>query len=298
MLNFKEELDYYKKIIDDKLMECFPGIEGEHGLISQACNYSLLAGGKRIRPVLSLATAKMLGVEIGEVIEFACAIEMIHTFSLIHDDLPGMDNDDFRRGRPTCHKVYGEAIAILAGDALLNKAYDNMLSHSIKYPSEGKIKAMHTISKATGEYGMIGGQTIDILSEDKQISFELLKNLHSMKTGALLKAPVMIASNIANVNNQTSELLEKYSEDIGLAFQIKDDILDVVSTSEEMGKTVGKDAISNKSTYVTLLGLELAQEHLESAVKSAYEQLDKLENNGYKVDFFRDLTYYLLKRKN
>jgi len=298
MISFKEELDFYKNIVDKKLMECFPAIEGEHDLISQACNYSLLAGGKRIRPVLALATAKMLGVEIDEIIEFACAIEMIHTFSLIHDDLPGMDNDDFRRGRPTCHKVYGEAIAILAGDALLNKAYDNMLSHSIRYPAKGKLKAMHTISKATGEYGMIGGQTIDIMSEDKQISFDLLKKLHSMKTGALLKAPVMVAANISKVNDQTKELLENYSEDIGLAFQIKDDILDVVSTSEDMGKTVGKDAKSNKSTYVTLLGLELAQQHLESAVKSAFEQLDKLENNGYKVDFFRELTYYLLKRKN
>ena len=150
MLNFNNELENYKNIVDEKLLLCFPEIEQEHGIIAEACRYSLLAGGKRIRPVLCLATARMLGVNIIDVIEFACAIEMIHTFSLIHDDLPGMDNDDYRRGRPTCHKVYGEAIAILAGDALLNRAFDNMINHCIDYPASGKLRAMHLVSKATG----------------------------------------------------------------------------------------------------------------------------------------------------
>jgi len=298
MVNFTEEINIYKNTIDNKLTDCYPEIDGEQSIISQACRYSLLAGGKRIRPILCLATSRMLGVDINKVIEFACAIEMIHTFSLIHDDLPGMDNDDFRRGRKTCHKIYGEAIAILAGDALLNKAYENMIRECIDYPSEGKVKAMYSISKATGEYGMIGGQVIDIQSEDKEISFELLKKLHAMKTGALLKAPVMVALSIAEADEKTKKTLEKYADDIGLAFQIKDDILDVVSTTEEMGKTVGKDAKSKKSTYVTLLGLELANEKLESTIKSAFSQLDKLENYGFNVEFLKELTNYLLIRKN
>ncbi len=298
MFNFTEEINTYKNAIDKKLTECFPEIDGEQGVIAQACRYSLLAAGKRIRPILCFATSRMLGVEISEVIEFACSIEMIHTFSLIHDDLPGMDNDDFRRGRPTCHKIYGEAIAILAGDALLNKAYENMIRECIDNPSNGKIKAMHFVSIATGEYGMIGGQVIDVQSEDKKISFELLKKLHAMKTGALLKAPVMVASSIAEADEKTNNLLEKYADYIGLAFQIKDDILDVISTTEEMGKTVGKDAKSKKSTYVTLLGLELAKEKLEATIKSAFEQLNKLESDGYCVDFMKEFTNYLLIRKN
>ena len=298
MVDFKRKLDNYKSIIDDKLYSCFPEISEEHGLISQACRYSLLAGGKRIRPVLCLAVAEMLDTKLTDVLDFACAIEMIHTFSLIHDDLPGMDNDDFRRSRPTCHKVYGEAIAILAGDALLNKAYDNMIKHCMDNPSAGKMRAMHLISRATGENGMIGGQVIDILSEDKSISFELLKKLHLMKTGALLKAPVMVAANIAESDDKTKNLLEKYSEESGLAFQIKDDILDVVSTTEEMGKTVGKDEKSNKSTYVTLLGLKTSEIQLEASIDRAAGYLDELERSGFKVDFLKELTYYLLKRKN
>ena len=295
---FKKQFEKFRLITEEKLFGCFPEIDGEHGMISEACRYSLLAGGKRIRPVMCLAGAEMLGINYDEVMDFACAIEMIHTFSLIHDDLPGMDNDDFRRGKPTCHKVFGEAIAILAGDALLNKAYDNMINHCIKFPSQGKIEAMKIISEATGENGMIGGQVIDIQSEEHKIEIELLRKLHSMKTGALLKAPLMVPVSIADVNNDTKRVISGYADEIGLAFQIQDDILDVISTSEEMGKTVGKDAKSNKSTYVTLLGLDGAKTHLEIAVNKAVDYLITLEKMGYEVDFFKDLSYYLLKRKN
>jgi geranylgeranyl diphosphate synthase type II len=298
MQSISEKMNFYKTLIEQRLADVFPAGMDEDGFISDACRYSLLAGGKRIRPVFCMAVAQMLKTPYEKVIVFACAIEMIHTFSLIHDDLPGMDNDDFRRGMPTCHRKYGEGIAILAGDALLNKAYEIMINDCISYPEEGKIKALGVISEATGIKGMIGGQGIDLLSEKKKISYELLRKMHSMKTGALLKAPIISAALISCADSKTLEELEKYSDNIGLAFQIKDDILDVVSTSEVLGKTAGKDAETEKSTYVTLLGLDGARLKLSETVAMAGVSLENLQRAGFDVEFLKGLTKFLLERES
>ncbi len=298
MQAINEKMNYYKTLIELRLADAFPEAGAEDGFISDACRYSLLAGGKRIRPVFCMAVADMLKIPVEKVIVFAGAIEMIHTFSLIHDDLPGMDNDDFRRGMPTCHRKYGEGIAILAGDALLNRAYEVMINDCISYPEEGRLKALGVISQATGISGMIGGQGIDLLSEKKKISYENLRKMHSMKTGALLKAPIISAALIANADLQTLTELGKYSDSIGLAFQIKDDILDVESTSEILGKTTGKDAATEKSTYVTSLGLNGAKQKLAETVELAGESLVNLEKEGFDVSFLKELTKFLLDRKN
>lgn len=298
MQDISEKMNYYRTLIDEQLSCLFPVNIDEDGFISDACRYSLLAGGKRIRPVFCIAVAEMLKIPVEKVVVFAGAIEMIHTFSLIHDDLPGMDNDDFRRGMPTCHRKYGEGIAILAGDALLNKAYEIMIDECIKRPEAGKVKALGAISLATGIKGMIGGQGIDLLSEKKKISYDLLRKMHSMKTGALLKAPIIASALIAQADQQTMEELGKYSDSIGLAFQIKDDILDVESTTAILGKTVGKDAATEKSTYVTLLGLDGAKQKLADTVGLAEKNLENLNRAGYDVEFLKGLTRFLLERKS
>lgn len=298
MAEFEKQVKKYKEEIETSLSDFYPQISGEQKKVVKAARYSLMAGGKRIRPVLCLAVADMFKSNREEIMPFACAIEMIHTFSLIHDDLPGMDNDDLRRGKPTCHKKYSEAIAILAGDSLLNKAYEIMLYEWKKRPSEGKTAAILFICKSVGEDGMIGGQTIDVESENKLISEDLLLKMHSMKTGALLKAPIVSSAFIAGAKHHEIEFLERFAHELGLAFQIRDDILDVESTTQMMGKTVGKDEKYNKSTYVSLFGLEGAKEKLDNAVERSSMNLQNLKKLGYSVDFLHELAYYLLKRKN
>lgn len=298
MVSFDETFNKYRLLVEKHLPEAYPEIRGEHHLISEASRYSLLAGGKRIRPILCFAIAEMVHLNRAEVIPFACGAEMIHTYSLIHDDLPCMDNDDYRRGKQTCHKVYGEAIALLAGDALLNKAYENMARACLNHPSEGKLAAMQYLAEAAGDNGMIGGQVLDLQSENQQISLELLKQMHSMKTGAMIRACVMIPVLIAEKTGLEFGLLEQYASDIGIAFQIRDDILDVTATSGQLGKTAGKDSVSKKSTYVSLLGLESAKASLIEAHDNALNHLTKLQTIGYTIDFLRELTYYLLERNN
>ncbi len=265
--------------------------------IYDAMRYSLSAGGKRLRPVLALAVCNLLGGNKDEILPFACVIELIHTYSLIHDDLPAMDNDDFRRGRPTNHKVFGEAAAILAGDALLNRAYELMISSIIKSGkfSENYAKAMQVIAVNAGAEGMIRGQTIDIESEGKEISKETLEYMHRCKTGALIKAPVLAAASICRATAQEYESLEKYAQAIGLAFQIKDDIMDVKGSLEQMGKPVGSDAALHKSTYVTLYGIDRAEELLNDAISTAVESLGCF---GDKAVFLKDLAYFIKDRNN
>lgn len=295
---FQEKMDLYCKTVEDALDKAYPDADEPQGTIFKASRYSLLAGGKRIRPVLCLATGALFHVPQEDLIPFACAIEMIHTFSLIHDDLPSMDNDDYRRGRLTSHKVFGEGMAVLAGDALINKAYETMLKACIDRPAQGKTKAAYAVSKATGDYGMIGGQVVDLESEHKKISYDLLKKMHLMKTGALIKAPVLAACLIGNAGERETALLADYAEQTGLAFQIKDDILDVISDSESMGKTTGKDLKSEKSTYITLFGLEQSQILLQETTGKAYQALEQLKAMNYDTGFLFDLTDYLLVRKN
>jgi len=293
---FDEKMNEYAKLIEEGLNRYFPQNSTEQQKIVDASRYSLLAGGKRIRPVLCLAVGDLFNTPKEDLMPFACAIEMIHTFSLIHDDLPCMDNDDYRRGRLTNHKVFGEGIAVLAGDALANKAYEIMLCDCMAHPKKGKIEAAYVISEATGENGMIGGQTIDLESEHRQISYDLLKKMHSMKTGALIKAPILASCLISQAAGAEKDLLEEYADAIGLAFQIKDDILDIVSDSEIMGKTVGKDTKEEKSTYVSLFGLPKAEELLQISTEQAFRNLDQIKRKGYDTAFLNLLTDYLLKR--
>lgn len=295
---FKDKITFYAKSVESGLDRFFPLNNDEQKTISDAARYSLLGGGKRIRPILCLAVGEIFDTPMEDIIPYACAIEMIHTFSLVHDDLPCMDNDDYRRGRLTSHKVFGEGIAVLAGDALANKAYEIMLHDCMMHPKEGKIEAAHAICFATGDNGMIGGQTIDLESEHKKIPYELLKKMHSMKTGALIKAPIMAACFISQAASFEKSIFEQYANSIGLAFQIKDDILDVTSDMETMGKTIGKDASEEKSTYVSLFGLRKAQEILTDTTKQAFRSLESIKAKGYNVEFLEILTEYLLRRIN
>lgn len=270
--------------------------KAEGGLVVEAARYSLLAGGKRIRPVLMLAVAFMLGQPAGHVMPFACAVELIHTYSLIHDDLPCMDDDDLRRGRPTCHKVFGEAMAVLAGDYLLNRAYEVLLD-AIDPERPETVAAARLISRAAGVRGMIGGQVLDLAAERQKPDASALEQMHRMKTGALLSAPVEAAALLACADAMTSGSLTAFGAAIGLAFQIRDDILDVTSNTTILGKTSGKDDRDGKSTYVSLHGLAEAERRLEQAISNAQAALDKLEP-GHDVSFLRALTRYLLGRIN
>lgn len=271
--------------------------EGPGYIIYDAMKYSLAAGGKRLRSVLALSVCELLGGNKNDVLPYACAIEMIHTYSLIHDDLPAMDNDDYRRGIPTNHKVFGDAVAILAGDALLNKAYELMISHIMQTGEHSKdyARAMNVIAVSAGAEGMILGQTIDIESEGKTISNETLEYMHRCKTGALIKAPVLAAASICAATPDEYECLGKYAESIGLAFQIKDDIMDVKGSLEQMGKPAGSDAAANKSTYVTLYGLDRAMELLNETVSQA---ADSLACFGSRAAFLKDLAFFIRDRDN
>lgn len=226
--------------------------------IYEAMAYSLFAGGKRLRPVIMLMTTKMCGKNPEISLPFAVSLEMIHTYSLIHDDLPSMDNDDLRRGMPTNHKVFGEAMAILAGDALLNKAFEIIADYKMDGVSDSQVlKAMSFLAKASGSDGMIGGQVVDIESRNEDI--ELLRYLHSLKTGALIRAAGVCGAILAGATDEEISAIDNFCLNLGIAFQIQDDILDAYGNQEELGKPVGSDAENGKSTYITLCGLEKAQ---------------------------------------
>lgn len=246
--------------------------------LEESMTYSLTAGGKRIRPVLLLLTLDMLTNDYKKGLTPALSVEMIHTYSLIHDDLPAMDNDDYRRGKLTNHKVYGEWKAILAGDALLTKAfeaisYDKSLSDSVK------IKLIKRLATASGHLGMVGGQTLDMQSENTTIEVATLEQIHRAKTGALISFSVMAAVDIAEPSEDVAHSLNEYSDHIGLMFQIKDDLLDIYGDEQKLGKSVGSDIENDKSTYVSLLGLEGAEQKLQYHTDAAYKCLAQLPDN-------------------
>ena len=258
------------ELIEKKLKEYVPEYENLQQNIYKSMNYSLCAGGKRLRPVLMLEINKICGGSIEEIIPFACAIEMIHTYSLIHDDLPAMDNDVLRRGKPTNHVVFGEANAILAGDALLTKAFEIIACANVDNKIN-QLKAISYMANASGTEGMIGGQVVDIECENKPIGIETLKRIHYMKTGALIRAACVIGGIIAGADDDTIKNIEAYADRLGIAFQIRDDILDVTGTTKELGKPVGSDEKSAKRTYATILGIEdsekLCKEYTDEAIK-------------------------------
>lgn len=280
------------KIVNEELQRYMSGLAGAPAIIQSAMSYSLLSGGKRIRPVLLLAANDMLGGSLKRALPFACAIEMIHAYSLIHDDLPAMDNDTLRRGKPTNHVVYGEATAILAGDALLNLSYEVMISECIAQGPSALFTAQY-IAEASGSRGLIGGQCLDIAATGQFTGEEALQEMHMMKTGALLKAAVLSGIALNNPSDDVIDAMRSYGYHLGMLFQITDDILDCVGSPEELGKSIGKDKEENKTTYVSLYGLEkskdLANDHAEKAKRS----LKGLDD----VDFFNLLAQYILERK-
>ena len=248
--------------------------------LREAMRYSLLAGGKRLRPILCLAACELAGGDSQLAMPTAVALEMIHTMSLIHDDLPAMDNDDLRRGRPTSHKVFGEANAILAGDALLTRAFEMVALRSPGVPAERLLAVVGELSLAAGAPGLVGGQVVDLESEGKHVSLETLEYIHVHKTGALLRACVLSGALIAGAAEGLMVALRTYARGIGLAFQIIDDILDVTASSEVLGKTAGKDLSANKTTYPKLLGLEDSRQRAEALVREAKQALEPYGAHG------------------
>jgi geranyltranstransferase len=261
--------------------------------LRESMSYSLMAGGKRLRPVLLMAAADAVGADGTKFLPVACALEMIHTYSLIHDDLPAMDNDDYRRGKLTNHKVYGDGIAILAGDALLTLAFTVILRQKDAAP-EALLRVVDEISRAAGAEGMVGGQVLDIKAENRSISMEELRRVHMGKTGALFHAALRSGAILAGATEQQLAALTAYADHFGLAFQITDDILDVIGSAEEIGKPVGSDAKNHKSTYVSLTSLSEAQ---DLARRTVDEALDALSVFGAEAEFLRELVSYLVNRK-
>ncbi|WP_414516697.1 geranylgeranyl diphosphate synthase CrtE [Nostoc sp. PCC 9305] len=284
-----------QKLCDNALDRSIPVIYPEK--IYEAMRYSLLAGGKRVRPILCLATCEMMGGTIEMAMPTACAVEMIHTMSLIHDDLPAMDNDDYRRGKLTNHKVYGEDVAILAGDGLLALAFESV---AIETPQSVKrevvLQVIARLGRALGAGGLVGGQVVDLESEGKSdISLETLNFIHKHKTAALLEACVVCGGLIANASPEDVQRLTRYAQNIGLAFQIIDDILDITSTQEELGKTAGKDQKAQKVTYPSLWGLEESRSKAQELVKEACVELEPF---GDRAKPLQAIAHYITSRNN
>jgi geranylgeranyl diphosphate synthase type II len=264
--------------------------------LHRAMRYSLMAGGKRLRPILVLAVGEAFGASTDDLMPAACAFEMIHTYSLIHDDLPAMDNDDLRRGRPTCHKAFDEATAILAGDALLTQAFRVLAADAPCRNPERQIRVIREIATAAGTVdGMIGGQMADIENEGKPIDEAMLEYIHRSKTGALISAPVVVGGIIAGANEPELDKLRAYGQRIGLAFQIADDILDVTSTSEQLGKTAGKDISAHKATYPALHGIEKSEARMEQLVAEAIEIVAGL---GVNSSILEELARFIVARRS
>jgi len=281
--------------IEDALDRILAEGDTEPSILNEAMRYSVFAGGKRLRPILTIAAAEAVGGREEDVMTAACAIELIHTYSLIHDDLPAMDDDDYRRGRPSNHKVYGEALAILAGDALLTKAFEILAGCSVP-GTAGRLmlRVIGEIAEAAGARGMVGGQTLDILSEGKAVDARTLFYIHKNKTGALLRASVRTGAILAGAGEEELTALTSFAEEFGLLFQITDDILNVVGDSSKMGKPVGTDAQRAKATYPALYGLDGARKMAREGKERALAALDSFDS---KADPLRLLVSYLLERE-
>lgn len=295
---FMEELQQKVEHINNVLEKFLPVEEGQQRIIFEAMNYSVRAGGKRLRPILMEETYHMFGGSSAVIEPFMAAIEMIHTYSLVHDDLPAMDNDEYRRGKKTTHAVYGEAMGILAGDALLNLAYETAAKAFYMEVADTRVaRAFAVLAKKAGVYGMVGGQVVDVESEksdDCSITREKLDFIYRLKTGALIESSMMIGAILAGASSDEVSRVEQIAAKLGLAFQIQDDVLDVTSTLEVLGKPVGSDEKNNKATYVTFEGLDKAVSDVERISKEAEEQLDDL---GYDDAFLKELFEYLIHRE-
>ncbi|RAZ68436.1 polyprenyl synthetase family protein [Planococcus maitriensis] len=292
-MNLKQFRTHYEPVIQQEMAMLIRGLAIPESL-KESMHYSLQAGGKRIRPMLVLATMHEQGAAHPDSLKVAAAIEMIHTYSLIHDDLPSMDNDDLRRGMPTNHKVFGEAVAILAGDALLTLSF-GILSRLEDVSAEDKVRLIDLLSTAAGAEGMVGGQVLDIEGEEKQLSLEELEQVHVLKTGALLTYSIISGAILAGASPGQLMALSTFGRHLGLAFQIQDDILDVTGTSEELGKTAGKDETSDKSTYPGILTLPKAKEKLDHHAQQALAALAELPGEQ---QLLKELTELIVQRKS
>lgn len=290
--SLKEYIEIINNYLDTAVVECDFGED----IVHKAMNYSLGIGGKRIRPLLTLEFCRLCGGDIYKALPFAAAIEMIHTYSLIHDDLPCMDDDDMRRGMPSCHKKFGEEYALLAGDGLLTRAFGIIAESELASASPVRaVEAVKELSQLAGANGMIGGQVVDLRNEDKPCTIDVLRTMDSLKTGALIKCASLLGVIAAGGTSEEKEAAIAFSENLGHAFQIVDDILDVIGDEKELGKPVGSDANSNKSTYVSILGIDESKKRAGELTAKAIESLEIFGSQG---DFLRDLATSLISRKN
>lgn len=295
-MDIRTEIQKRTEEIDSIIEQYLPAEEGYQKTVMEAMNYSILAGGKRLRPMLMLETYRLFGGKSKVIEPFMAAIEMIHTYSLVHDDLPAMDNDEYRRGKKTTHAVYGEAMGILAGDALLNFAYETALTAFDMEPDNRNIgRALQILATKAGIYGMVGGQVVDVQSEDTgDITREKLDFIYRLKTGALLESSMLIGAVLAGATKKEQNTVEAAATEVGIAFQIQDDILDVTSSLEVLGKPIGSDEKNHKATYVTFEGLEKAMEDVKKYLNSAVERMDSLV---VKNEFLKELLLYLIARE-
>ncbi|MBA6230656.1 MULTISPECIES: (2E,6E)-farnesyl diphosphate synthase [unclassified Colwellia] len=289
------QLDFYQTRINQYLADKLAKYEINDKNLFLAMQYGLLIGGKRMRPYLSYITGEALGLKLSDVDGIAAALECIHAFSLIHDDLPSMDDDDLRRGQPTCHKAFNEATAILAGDSLQTLAFDILVNHEFSAQIEPKrLTLIRQLVNASGYQGMCGGQALDISATDKIITLAELEKLHSLKTGALLKASVTMVTEISqDISTDEKDQLAIYAEHVGLAYQVRDDIIDIISSEEELGKPAGSDVSANKSTYPALLGLAGAQQKADNLYQQALQALATLP---YNTNNLAEFATFIIKR--
>lgn len=290
-MSFPLQLKAYSEPVDARLRQLLPSVETPPADLHAAMRYSCLAPGKRLRPILCLVSAEALGVESNSVIDAACAIEMVHCFSLIHDDLPAIDNDDLRRGVPTLHVKYGEALAILAGDALFSLAFEALASSP--HPADRVVQAVICLTKASGSNGLVGGEVMDVQSEGKAADAETLEFIHTRKTGALIAASCEIGGLLAGGSTEQVQALKMYGDKIGLAFQIADDVLNETSTPEQLGKAAGSDRERQKATYPSLYGVEESRRRADQAVEDA---IDSIQHAGIESEMLAGLAKFAVER--
>lgn len=295
-MDLRAYLNEKRAMVEEALRGILPDPEGPTADIIRAMSYSLFAGGKRLRPILCIAGAEAVGGKAKDVLPVACAIELIHTYSLIHDDLPVMDNDDMRRGKPSSHKVFGEAAALLAGDGLLTKAFELMTQTDFEKGAEPRaiLRVIGLIARAAGYEGMVGGQVVDIQSEGTEVDSSIVEFIHTHKTGALIAASVSSGAILVGGEEHEVKALTSYGQNIGLAFQVSDDILDIEGDSKELGKNVGSDARQEKITYPKVLGLNRSKEIQRELVERAIESLKPFDHSA---DPLRHIARYIIERK-
>ena len=295
MQPLEDYLEQQRQRVEVSLEQCLPPSDSYPSLLMEAMRYSVFAGGKRLRPILTLAAAEAVGGEAEKVLPAACALEYIHTYSMIHDDLPAMDDDDYRRGKLTNHKVYGEAMAILAGDALLTHAFEVLSGSPLTecFPAALLQQVSYRVARAAGSFGMIGGQVMDIVSEGKQVPVEVLEYIHRHKTAALLTAAVTVGGLLGGGTAAQVQALERYGHDVGWAYQIADDLLDVEGDAVVIGKQVGRDAVLEKVTYPALLGIASSRQRATDLMEQG---IAALADFGPRAEYLRQIATYVVSR--